>query len=77
MKYLYTLLTLTFMITWGYLWLEQQLIDAYPLEEIQIRVKKLPEYPIEWRIALKRFPEITDHGKAFRCVKNDMCRTDI
>jgi len=42
--------------------------DAQPLKEITVEIRKLPEYSIDWRIALKRYPDIKQHGAAFRCV---------
>jgi hypothetical protein len=40
-------------------------------EEIKVTIEKLPEYRFKWRVCLHKHPDIQDHGKAFRCARED------
>jgi len=71
------LLTIALIGSWGFFYMKHRLIEAQPLKEIEIYVPKLPEYRFEWRVCLKKYPDIKEHGAAFRCVKEQMYRADI
>jgi len=75
--HIYAIALSILLLAYGFNWFENKLIEAVPLQEIEVKLRKLPEFSIDWRIALKRYPDIKQHGLAFRCVRDEMCREDI
>ena len=76
MKYsvhLYALALLTLTLAYGYYWFEAKLIDAVPLDEIEVEIKKKTELPRAYLFCKHKFPDITEHGKMMLCYR----RTDI
>ena len=55
------------MLSGAFFWFQQQLINAYPLEEIKVRVKIIPEVPLRTRICMYRYPKISDTGAFINC----------
>jgi len=51
----------------AFFWFQQQLINAYPLQEIQVRAKKFPEVPLRTRVCMYRYPKISDTGAFINC----------
>lgn len=52
--------------------MQTRLKHRAPLHEITVDVAKLPEYSFKWRTCLYKYPDIQDHGKAHRCVREDI-----
>jgi hypothetical protein len=52
--------------------LDSKLSQRQQPEEITLGIKKLPEYSFKWRVCLKQYPSIRQHGKAHNCVRTDI-----